>query len=336
LDSRSARPDPELLFGKIPEFSLSESIATRKDGETVLNAVESSVPLLISGSADLYSSTLNYIKSSPDFGKAHWDGRNIRFGIREHAMGGILNGISYHGIFRASGATFLVFADYLRPSIRLAALSHLPVVYIFTHDSVGVGEDGPTHQPVETVSGLRLIPNLDVIRPGDNEETAGAFVAALERQNGPTLLALTRQNLPVLTEVVDVNTRRHGVLKGAYVLRPEKGELKTIILATGSEVQYAVEAAKKLGDGVRVVSVPSADRFDRQSDEYKESVLPRSVRRRVSIEAGVTSFWYKYVGLDGKTVGIDRFGLSGKGPEVFKKLGIHTDAVVAAVNSLAH
>jgi transketolase len=333
LDSRSARPDPEALFGKIAEFP-AESIATRKAGETVLNAVESSVPLLISGSADLYGSTLNYIKSSPDFGKAHWDGRNIRFGIREHGMAGILNGIAYHGIFRPSGATFLVFADYLRPSVRLAALSHLPVIYIFTHDSVGVGEDGPTHQPVETVSGLRLIPNLDVVRPGDVEETAGAFVAALERLSGPTLLALTRQNLPILTGVADTKERRHGVLRGAYVLVKEKGDLKTIILASGSEVQYAVEASKKLGDGVRVVSVPCADRFDRESAEYRESVLPKSVRRRVSIEAGVTSFWHKYVGLDGKVVGIDRFGLSGKGPEVFKKLGITTDAVVAAVNSL--
>ena len=199
-------------------------------------------------------------------------GRNIWFGIREHAMGAILNGIAYDGIFRASGATFLVFADYCRPSIRLAALSHLPVLYIFTHDSVGVGEDGPTHQPVETVSGLRVIPNLDVIRPADAEETAAAFVAALDRQDGPTLLALSRQDLPFL-DVADVETRRQGVFKGGYVLVKETAQLETILLATGSEVQHAVAAARELGGGVRVVSMPCFERFERQDDAYKEEVF---------------------------------------------------------------
>ena len=244
-------------------------------------------------------------------------------------MGAICNGIAYDGIFRASGATFLVFADYLRPSIRLAALSKLPVSYIFTHDSVGVGEDGPTHQPVETVSGLRVIPGLDVIRPGDAEETAGAFIAAMQRTDGPTALILTRQAIPLMNEL-SVEERRDGVLRGGYIAKKETGALTTILLASGSELQYAVAAAAELGDGVRVVSLPCFERFDRQSAEYKESVLPKAVTKRVAIEAGVSGLWYKYVGLDGQVVGIDRFGISAPGATVFKELGITTEAVVAA------
>jgi len=221
----------------------------------------------------------------------------------------------------------------LRPSIRLAALSSLPVTYIFTHDSVAVGEDGPTHQPVETVSGLRLIPNLDVIRPADPEETAGAFVAAFTRTDGPTLLALTRQNLPYL-ESVDVNVRREGVLRGGYIAVHETAPLSVILIGTGSELQLAVEAAKVLGPGARVVSIPCTSRFERESAEYRESVLPREFRKRVAVEAGVTEFWYKYVGLDGKVVGIDRFGLSAPGAQVLKQLGITADHVVAAAKSL--
>ena len=242
-------------------------------------------------------------------------------------MCAILNGIGYYGIFRPSGATFLVFADYCRPSIRLAALAKLPVIYIFTHDSVGVGEDGPTHEPVETVSGLRLIPWLDVIRPGDPEETAGAFVAALERTNGPTLIALTRQTIAILNDI-PVENRRNGVLKGGYVAVKEKGPLKKILLATGSELQHAVAAAKQLGDGVRVVSMPCADRFLREDKAYQDEVLPPSCRDRVAIEAGVTTFWYRFVGLDGKVVGIDRFGLSAPGGTVMKELGITAEHLV--------
>ncbi|EFA74726.1 transketolase [Heterostelium album PN500] len=307
LESRNVEHNPSEVFAKIPEFNPKESIATRKAGSEVLQPIAQALPLVVSGSADLHGSTLNYIKEGRDFTPSCPGGRNIKFGIREHAMGAMLNGFAYHGIFRASGATFLVFSDYCRPSIRLAALSHLPVTYIFTHDSIGVGEDGPTHQPVETVSGLRMIPNLDVIRPADPEETAGAFASAFTRMSGPTLLALTRQNLPNLT-MVDVKVRREGVLKGAYILIKETGALKQILIATGSEVQHAVEAAKQLGDGVRVVSMPCTEIFDRQSSEYKEQVLPSSCRNRVAIEAGVTSFWWKYVGLDGKVIGIDRFG----------------------------
>jgi transketolase len=215
IDTAAEKPNALDLLAKIPKFS-NAAIATRKAGSDVLQPLAEALPLFISGSADLHGSTLNYINCSKDFDRKNPAGRNIRFGIREHAMGAMLNGFAYYGLFRPSGATFLVFADYLRPSIRLAALSRLPVIYIFTHDSAGVGEDGPTHQPVETVSGLRVIPNLDVIRPGDPEETAGAFVAALERIDGPTLLALSRQALPYL-ESIDVNVRRDGTLRGGYV-----------------------------------------------------------------------------------------------------------------------
>ena len=248
-------------------------------------------------------------------------------------MCAILNGIAYHGIFRPSGATFLVFADYCRPSIRLAALSRLPVIYIFTHDSVGVGEDGPTHQPVETVSGLRVIPNLDVIRPGDPEETAGAFVAAVARTNGPTLIALSRQAIPIQNDI-PVELRREGVSRGGYIARREGEDLQAIVLATGSELQHAMNAAKQLGDGVRVVSMPCVERFLRQDQGYRDEVLPPSCRKRVAIEAGVTPLWYRLVGLDGRVVGIDRFGMSAPGGKVMTELGITADNVVAAVKSL--
>jgi len=207
------------------------------------------------------------------------------------------------------------------------------VIYLFTHDSVGVGEDGPTHQPIETVSALRLIPRMEVIRPADPEETAGAYAAALERTDGPTLIALTRQAVPVLNEIPP-HLRRAGVLKGAYVAVQEEAPLGIILLASGSELRIAMDAARELGAAARVVSVPSFEIFDRQSDEYRESILPASCRRRVAIEAGVTGLWRKYVGLDGKVVGIDRFGLSAPAPVVFKELGITAEALVAAARSL--
>jgi transketolase len=298
-----------------------------------LQPIADAVPLLIGGSADLYGSTLNYINKDKDFDPSNRAGRNIRFGIREHGMCAMLNGIAYHGIFRPSGATFLVFADYCRPSIRLASLARLPVIYIFTHDSVGVGEDGPTHQPVETVSGLRVIPNLDVIRPGDPEETAGAFAAAIARIDGPTLLALSRQAIPIQNDIA-IELRREGVSKGAYVAIQETGALKVIILATGSELQHAINAAKQLGDGVRVVSMPCTERFLRQEQGYQDEVLPPSCRKRVAIEAGVTILWARFVGLDGKVIGIDRFGMSAPGGKVMSELGITAENVVAAVKSL--
>ncbi|GAT33842.1 transketolase [Terrimicrobium sacchariphilum] len=332
LDAALEGKTPDLL-SVIPEFDPASNIATRKAGSDVLQPIAQAMPLVISGSADLHGSTLNYIKDGGDFSRQNREGRNLHFGIREHAMCGLLNGIAYDGIFRPSGATFLVFSDYGRPSIRVAALSKLPVVYIFTHDSVGVGEDGPTHEPVETVAALRAIPGLDVIRPADPEETAGAFAAAFENLHGPTMLILSRQNLPTLNEI-PVKTRREGVLKGGYIARKETAELEYILLSTGSELQHALKAADELGAGTRVVSLPSFSRFDAQSDEYKESVLPKAVRKRVSIEAGISQPWFKYVGLDGKTVAIDRFGLSAPGATVMELLGMTAAKVVEAAKSL--
>ena len=246
---------PDLLKS-IPDYPAdAPDIATRKAGSEVLQDAAKAMPLLISGSADLHGSTLNYIKDGGDFDARNHAGRNLRFGIREHGMAGILNGIAYDGIFHASGATFLVFSDYARGAMRVAALSHLPVVYIFTHDSVGVGEDGPTHQPVETVAALRAIPNLDVIRPGNPAETAGAFAAAFDRKDGPTLLALTRQALPTLRQIAQEEARQ-GVLRGGYIARRETAPLQLMIMATGSELHLAMEAAEKLGAAVRVVSLP--------------------------------------------------------------------------------
>jgi transketolase len=333
LDRGTRHEIPHDLLSKIPAFSADSKIATRKAGSDVLQSIADAVPLLIGGSADLYGSTLNYIKSDKDFNPTNRSGRNIRFGIREHGMAAILNGIGYYGLFRPSGATFLVFADYCRASMRVASLAKLPVIYIFTHDSVGVGEDGPTHQPIETISALRLIPNLDVIRPGDPEETAGAFAAALLRTDGPTLLALSRQALPIQNDI-PIEVRREGVSKGAYMAHRETGTLTTIVMATGSELQHAMEAAKRLGEGVRVVSVPSYDRFLRQDKSYQDELLPPAIRKRVAIEAGVTDLWYRLVGLDGKVVGIDRFGLSAPGGTVMKELGITADHVIEAVKSL--
>ena len=331
--SASQAPSAGALLEKIPAFPVDAKLATRAAGRDVLQAVAGQLPLLIGGSADLYGSTLNYIAADKDFDDTNRSGRNIRFGIREHGMAAMANGIAYDGLFRPSIATFLVFADYSRPAMRVAALAKLPVVYIYTHDSIGVGEDGPTHQPVETISGLRVIPNLDVIRPADPEETAGAFAAALERVDGPTLLALTRQAVPTLNEIPAAQ-RRQGVAKGGYVAVTETGPLTHILIATGSELQLALAAAKVLGPGVRVVSMPCTSRFDRQPATYRESVLPAACRKRVAVEAGVTGLWYKYVGLDGKVVGIDRFGLSAPAPQIFAELNVTTEAVVAAAKSL--
>ncbi len=329
LTAGLANAVPLDLSARIPAFAADYKDATRSAGATVINAVAKEVPQFLTGSADLFGSTKNYLKDGGDLSAKNPLGRNIWFGIREHAMGAICNGIAYDGLFRASGATFLVFADYLRGAIRLAALSNLPVTYIFTHDSVGVGEDGPTHQPVETVSGLRVIPNLDVIRPGDAEETAGAFVAAMTRTDGPTALILTRQAIPLMNDLA-VDFRRNGVLRGGYIAHQEKGALTTILLATGSELQYAMAAAAELGDGVRVVSLPCFERFERQSPAYRESVLPKACTKRISIEAGVTDLWWKYVGTEGKALGIDRFGMSAPGDIVFKELGMTKDHVLAA------
>ncbi len=324
--------DVASLLAAIPEFG-KNALATRVSGETCINAVAKASPLVLSGSADLHGSTKNYIKDVGDFDIATPAGRNLYFGIREHAMGAIVNGIAYHGIFKGSGATFLTFSDYLRPAIRIAALAKLQAFYIFTHDSVGVGEDGPTHQPVETVSALRCIPNLDVMRPADAEETAAAFAHAVARRDGPVALILSRQNVPSL-DSIPVSTRRQGTLKGAYIARKETAALTHILIGTGSELQLALAAAEELGTGVRVVSMPSMEAFARQSKSYQEEVLPSSCAKRVSIEAGVTISWGRYVGLTGKALGTDRFGLSAPGDIALKECGMTKEAVVAAAKAL--
>jgi transketolase len=333
LDDAIARKVPDDLLSRIPSFPNDSKIATRKAGSEALQPLAKALPYLISGSADLHGSTLNYIKDGGDFTANNPSGRNIHFGIREHGMCAIMNGVSYHGVFRASGATFLVFTDYCRASIRLAALAKLPNIYIFTHDSIGVGEDGPTHQPIETVASLRVMKQLDVIRPADPEETAGAFAAAAERIDGPTLLALTRQNLPMLNEI-EAKQRREGALKGGYIAKKEAGKLELILLSCGSELQHALAAAKELGEGTRVVSMPCFERFERQPQSYREEVLPNECRKRVAIEAGVPEIWSQYVGLDGKIIGLHRFGLSAPGAEVMKEFGIDAEHVIKAARSL--
>merc|ERR1719335_592419 len=326
-------PTVEELFAAIPEFEAGKADATRGFGSTVLQGIAKAVPLYVSGSADLHGSNKNYINGGGDYGSPAmpegggktFAGRNFHYGIREHAMGSIMNGIAYYGLFRASGATFLVFVDYLRAPIRVAALSELPIGYILTHDSIGVGEDGPTHQPVETVSGLRVMPNLDVIRPCDGEETAGAFVASIERLDGPTALILTRQNVPDMN-VASAKDRRYGTLKGAYIMKKETEDLKLILLATGSEVQHAVKAAETLGAGTRVVSMPCMERFERQPDAYKKEVIPDGVKT-IAMEAGVSGLWYKYADT---VVGVDEFGMSAPGDIVMEKKGMTADSLVKA------
>merc|ERR1712125_45141 len=305
--------------------------ATRVSGNKVIQEISKLVPNYVSGSADLHGSTRNYINEGGNFGSGFdksYSGKNLYFGIREHAMGSIMNGFAFHGLFKISGSTFLVFVDYLRPTVRIASLSELNAVsYILTHDSIGVGEDGPTHQPVETVSGLRVFPNVDVFRPADAEETVAAMVSSVTREEGPTALIFSRQNL-AQSDDMDYMERREGALKGAYVAKKETADLDLIILATGSEVQHALEAAKDM-PGARVVSMPCMEVYERQSDEYKASVLP-SETKTIAMEAGVTGLWYKYAD---KVVGVDRFGFSAPGDIVMKELGMSPEGLKAAIEA---
>merc|ERR1712176_695076 len=307
--------------------------ATRVSGNKVIQEISRLVPHYISGSADLHGSTRNYINDVGSFGAGFdksYSGKNLYFGIREHAMGSIMNGFAYHGLFKVSGSTFLVFADYLRATVRVAALSELNrVSYILTHDSIGVGEDGPTHQPVETVPGLRVIPNLDVMRPSDAEETAAAMIHSVTRKEGPVALIFSRQNIDQNGDM-DYLERREGTLKGGYIAKKETEDLDLIIMATGSEVQHALKAAADL-PGARVVSVPCLELFERQSDEYKESVFPSSCTKRIAMEAGVTGLWYKYAS---KVVGVDRFGFSAPGDIVMKELGMSAENLAKEIASM--
>ncbi len=324
---------PEEMITAIPELN-AKAEATRVSGNKIIQEIAKLVPFYVSGSADLHGSTRNYINNGGNFGSGFdktYAGKNLYFGIREHAMGSIMNGFAYHGLFKISGSTFLVFVDYFRPTIRVAALAELNrVSYILTHDSIGVGEDGPTHQPVETVSGLRVIPNLDVFRPADAEETVASMVHSVTRKGGPVALIFSRQNL-VQNDALPAMERRRGALKGAYIAKKESAPLDLIIIATGSEVQHAVKAAADL-PGARVVSMPCVELFERQSDDYKESILPSSITKRIAIEAGVSGLWYKYAS---KVVGVDRFGFSAPGDIVMKELGMSAENLAAEIASMS-
>ncbi len=314
----------------LPNFPAdAKGMATRAASGKVINALASRLPELIGGSADLAPSNNTKIDGSPAFQKDSFAGRNFHFGVREHAMGSILNGMAVFGAgIIPYGGTFLVFADYMRPAIRLAALSHYPSIFIFTHDSVGLGEDGPTHQPIEHLMSLRLIPNLTVIRPADANETAGAWKVAIENKHAPTVLALTRQNVPTFE-----TSNKNQVEKGAYVLK-DFGKPEIILMASGSEVSLIMESAQKLADegkGVRVVSFPSWELFEKQDDVYKESVLPKDIQKRLAVEAGSGMGWERYAK---SVISIERYGASAPYKVIFEHLGFTVENVVARAKEL--
>jgi len=327
---------PDNWGSSIPKFESGTKVSGRAASGRVLNAIADNLPFMIGGSADLYPSTLTNIKSAQSFEKENYSGRNLHFGIREHAMGSIINGISLSGL-KTYGSTFLVFSDYCRSSIRLSALMNLPVTYIFTHDSIGVGEDGPTHQPIEHIASLRAIPNLEVIRPADANEVAVMWKYIMKSKNTPTALILSRQDLPVFDRTK--YSSAEGALKGGYVLADNDGTPDVILIATGSEVQLAVDAfeeLKKEGIKARVVSMPNWNLYERQTPEYWESVLPNKVKARVAIEAGSTLGWRRFVGLhgDGEVLGMRTFGASGKLNNLLEEFGLTVEYVVKAAKKV--
>ena len=320
----------------IPQFGSEKAIATRSASGTVLNHIAKYIPQLMGGSADLTPSNNTLPAGEESFSPENPKGRYIRYGVREHGMAAIMNGMALHGGVLPYSGTFFVFSDYMRPAMRMSALMEQQVVYVLTHDSIGLGEDGPTHQPEAHLWAYRMIPNMTVIRPMDANETAEAWKSALKNKKGPTCLVLTRQNLPVYDRAGLGWAKSEEAQKGGYVLCEDK-DFEAIIIATGSEVELAVEAKTKLneqGVKVRIVSMPSTNIFDEQPQEYKNSVLPKNILKRVAVEAGVTLGWYKYVGLEGRVIGLDRFGASAPYKTLYKEFGITTDAIVEAVNSL--
>jgi transketolase len=328
---------PEGWDRDIPVFPADpKGMATRVASGGVLNAVASRLPNLLGGSADLAPSNKTEIKGEKDFQADFYEGRNLRFGVREHALGSILNGMALHGGLMPYGGTFLVFSDYMRPAIRLAALMNLKVIYVFTHDSIGLGEDGPTHQPIEHLSSLRAIPNLTVIRPCDANETAEAWRCAIEAKKGPVALALSRQGLPILDRAIF--SPASGLSRGAYILHDTKdGKPDVILIATGSEVAIALEAYEKLeekGVKTRVVSMPSWELFDKQPEDYQCQILPSEIKCRVAVEAGVKQGWHRYVGSTGEVIGLDRFGASAPYKVLYEKFGLTVDRVVGKALAL--
>jgi transketolase len=330
-----------MISGKLPEgwekalptYTPEEKgDATRNQSGKILNALAGVIPELIGGSADLAPSNMTLLKSSGDFQKGHYENRNLRFGVREHGMGAIANGLDLHGGLIPYCATFLVFADYMRAAIRLSALSQAGVIYVMTHDSVQLGEDGPTHQPIETLASLRAIPNLLVIRPADGNETSGSYKVAIENRKRPTLLALSRLAQPNLA-----GSSIEGVTKGAYILSDSEGTPDLILIGTGGELQLCVKAAEQLrGEGkkVRVVSMPSWELFDEQDQAYRESVLPKAVTKRLAVEAASSFGWCRYLGNEGAMISIERFGASAPGPVALEKFGYTVDNVVAKAKAL--
>ncbi|MBF0573857.1 MAG: transketolase, partial [Desulfamplus sp.] len=323
---------------EIPTFTTQDKpIATRAASGKVLNAIAKKLPVLMGGSADLAPSNNTYLSGFADFQKESYQGRNIRFGVREHAMGAIMSGMYLHGGIRPYGGTFLVFADYVRPAVRVASLMKLPIIYVFTHDSVAVGEDGPTHQPIEHVASLRAIPNLNVIRPADGNETADAWRAALTTLDAPTALILSRQNLPILDR--DKTGKDGSLFYGAYIIRDvaNNEHIDIILIASGSEVHLCVNAAIELEkDGIkaRVVSMPSWELFEKAPAPYRERILPHDVKVRLAVEAGLTMGWERYVGDSGKVIGINKFGASAPGEKVLEEYGINAQNIVKQAKSL--
>ena len=316
---------------ELPTYSPENGkVATRSASGAMLQALCPRLPNLLGGSADLSPSNSTILKNCADFNSENYGGRNIHYGVREHGMGSIMNGLMLHGGIRPYGATFLTFADYMRPPMRLAALMELPVIYIFTHDSLAVGEDGPTHQPIAHLCSLRAIPNMTVIRPADANETVVAWKIALERKTGPVCLVLSRQNLPVLDQKTLGSAE--GVRKGAYIVADApNGKIDIILIGTGSELQHCLAAREKLvqqGIGARVVSMPSFELFEAQTQAYRDEVLPPAITARLAIEAGVTLSWHRYVGPQGDIIGMDRFGASAPGDIVMEKFGFTADNVV--------
>ncbi|HTB24948.1 MAG TPA: transketolase C-terminal domain-containing protein, partial [Puia sp.] len=320
---------------KIPVFSGSEKIATRKASGKVLNAIADQIPFLMGGSADLSPSTDTILNQYDSFSAENRDGRNFHFGIREHSMGAILNGMALTKGFIPYGATFLIFSDYMRPPMRLAAISKIKPIYVFTHDSIGLGEDGTTHQPIEQLAGLRSVPNMTVIRPADANETAQAWRVALEHSGGPVALILTRQGLPIIDQ--EKYAKATGLEKGAYILSESEKDPEVILIATGSEVNLILKAQEKLKEKsiqARVVSMPSWELFEKQDAAYKEMVFPKKIRKRLSVEAASTFGWLKYTTEDGRSLGINRFGESAPAEEIFKEFGFTVENIVSLVEYL--
>ncbi|WP_180541844.1 transketolase [Staphylococcus haemolyticus] len=325
---------PKNYRDELPRFDSDHNAATRADSGEVIQALSKSVPSFFGGSADLAGSNKSNVKEATDYDRNTPEGKNIWFGVREFAMGAAVNGMAAHGGLHPYGATFFVFSDYLKPALRLSAIMGLNSTFIFTHDSIAVGEDGPTHEPIEQLAGLRSIPNMNVIRPADGNETRVAWEVALESEQTPTSLVLTRQNLPYLD--VDEETVEQGVRKGAYVVFETETKPEYLLLATGSEVSLAIEAAKDLdkqGKGVRVVSMPNWFAFEQQSEEYKESVIPKEITKRVAIEMASPLGWHKYVGTEGKVIGIDQFGASAPGDLVVEKYGFTKENVLNQIHT---